>query len=131
ISERLLGSVEEAEGIDEATRERLRFLTRTFVDAMAPSNFALTNPQVIERAIETRGESLLAGLENMLHDLSRGQLTHSDPEAFEVGRNLATTPGKVIAQTRFWQLIQYAPATGEVLETPLLILPPWINRYYI
>jgi len=131
VSERLLGSVEEAEGIDETTRDKLRFLTRTFVDAMAPSNFALTNPQVLERAIETKGESLLTGLEHMLHDLSRGQLTHTDPEAFEVGRNLARTPGKVIAQTGLWQLIQYAPATGEVLETPLLILPPWINRYYI
>ena len=131
VSDRLLGSVDAIEGIDESSREKLRFMTRAFVDAMSPSNFALTNPQVIERAIETRGESLLAGLEHMLHDLSKGQLTHTDPEAFEVGRNVATTPGKVVAQTRLWQLIQYAPTSDEVLETPLVIFPPWINRYYI
>ncbi|MGQ0559288.1 MAG: PHA/PHB synthase family protein [Sphingosinicella sp.] len=131
VSERLLGSVDAIEGVDDKTRERLRFTTRTFVDAMSPSNFALTNPQVIERAVETRGESLLKGLEHMLHDLSRGQLTHTDPEAFEVGRNIAVTPGKVIKQTPLYQLIQYSPATDEILQVPLVIFPPWINRYYI
>ena len=131
ISERLLGSVDAIEGVDAATREKIRFLTRSFVDAMSPSNFALTNPQVIERAIETRGESLLSGLEHMLKDLGKGQLTHTDPTAFEVGRNIATTPGKVIRQTPLYQLIQYGPATDQVFETPLIIFPPWINRYYI
>jgi polyhydroxyalkanoate synthase len=131
ISERLLGSVDAIDGVDEATREKLRFSTRAFVDAMSPSNFALTNPQVMERAIETKGESLLHGLEHMLKDLERGQLTHVDTGAFEVGRNLAATPGKVIKQTELYQLIQYAPATGKVLETPLIIFPPWINRFYI
>jgi polyhydroxyalkanoate synthase len=131
VSERLLGSVDAIEGLDDAAREKVRFLTRGFVDAMAPSNFALTNPQVLERAMETRGESLLAGLEHMLHDLSKGQLTHTDAEAFAVGGNIATTPGKVDKQTRLWQLIQYAPATDEVAETPVVIFPPWINRYYI
>ena len=131
ISERLLGSVDAIEGVDEKTREKLRFLTRGFVDAMSPSNFALTNPQVIERAIETKGESLLKGLEHMLQDLARGQLTHTDPNAFEVGRNIAVTPGKVVLQTPMFQLIQYSPSSDEVLETPLIIFPPWINRYYI
>ncbi|MEA3028794.1 MAG: poly[(R)-3-hydroxyalkanoate] polymerase subunit PhaC [Sphingomonadales bacterium] len=131
ISERLLGSVDAIEGVDEATREKLRFSTRAFVDAMSPSNFALTNPQVIERAVETKGESLLHGLEHMLKDLEKGQLTHVDTGAFEVGRNLAATPGKVIKQTPLYQLIQYAPATARVLETPLIIFPPWINRFYI
>jgi polyhydroxyalkanoate synthase len=131
VSDRLLGSVDAIEGVDPKTREQIRFATRAFVDAMAPSNFALTNPQVIERAIETKGESLLHGLEHMLRDLGRGQLTHTDPEAFEVGRNIATTPGKVVKQTRFYQLIQYSPTTDEVLETPLIVFPPWINRYYI
>jgi poly[(R)-3-hydroxyalkanoate] polymerase subunit PhaC len=131
ISERLLGSVDAIEGVDEATRGKLRFATRAFVDAMSPSNFALTNPQVIERAIETKGESLLHGLEHMLKDLERGQLTHVDAGAFEVGRNLAATPGKVIRQTPLYQLIQYAPATAKVLATPLIIFPPWINRFYI
>ena len=131
ISDRLLGSVDAIEGIDEKQRERLRFITRGFVDAMSPSNFALTNPKVLERAIETRGESLLKGLENMLRDMEKGQLTHTDPHAFEVGRNIATTPGKVIKQTPLYQLIQYSPTTDEVYETPLIIFPPWINRFYI
>ncbi len=131
VSERLLGSVDAIEGVDEKTREKIRFTTRAFVDAMSPSNFALTNPQVLERAMETKGESLLKGLENMLRDLSKGQLTHTDPEAFEAGRNVAVTPGKVIAQTEMYQLIQYSPSTETVLETPLIIFPPWINRYYI
>ncbi len=131
VSERLLGSVDALEGVDEKQRDKMRFLTRSFVDAMAPSNFALTNPLVIDRALETKGESLLKGLENMLRDLSRGQLTHTDPEAFEVGRNIAVTPGKVVKRTPLYELIQYSPTTGEVHETPLIVFPPWINRYYI
>jgi polyhydroxyalkanoate synthase len=81
--------------------------------------------------METRGENLLKGLEHMLRDIEKGQLTHTDPNAFEVGRNIATTPGKVVKQTPLYQLIQYAPTTKEVLETPLIIFPPWINRFYI
>ncbi len=131
ISDRLLGGVDSIEGLDEAQRDRLRFATRAFVDAMSPSNFAFTNPLVMERAIETRGESLLKGLENMLRDLSKGQLTHTDPEAFEVGRNIAATPGKVVKRTPLYELIQYSPTTEKVYETPLVIFPPWINRYYI
>ncbi|HEX8654110.1 MAG TPA: class I poly(R)-hydroxyalkanoic acid synthase [Allosphingosinicella sp.] len=131
VSERLLGSVDALEGVDDRQREKLRFATRAFVDAMAPSNFAATNPLVIERALETKGESLLKGLENMLRDLSRGQLTHTDTQAFEVGRNIAVTPGKVVRRTPLYELIQYSPTTGEVHETPLIIFPPWINRYYI
>jgi polyhydroxyalkanoate synthase len=131
ISDRLLGSVDALEGISDKQREQLRFTTRAFVDAMSPSNFALTNPLVIEKAIETRGENLLKGLEHMLRDIEKGQLTHTDPNAFEVGRNIATTPGKVVKQTPLYQLIQYAPTTKEVLETPLIIFPPWINRFYI
>ena len=131
ISDRLLGSVDAIEGVDEETREKLRFGTRAFVDAMSPSNFALTNPQVLEKAMETKGESLLNGLEHMLGDLSKGQLTHVAPGAFEVGRNIATTPGKVVHHSAMFQLIQYAPTTGKVLATPLIIFPPWINRFYI
>jgi len=131
ISDRLLGSVDAIEGLDDKQREKLRFTTRAFVDAMSPSNFALTNPKVLERAVETRGESLLKGLENMLRDVEKGQLTHTDPNAFEVGRNIATTPGKVVKQTPLYQLIQYSPSTDEVYETPLIIFPPWINRFYI
>jgi poly[(R)-3-hydroxyalkanoate] polymerase subunit PhaC len=131
VSDRLLGSVDALEGVDVRQREKLRFMTRAFVDAMAPSNFAATNPLVIERALETKGESLLKGLENMLRDISKGQLTHTDAQAFEIGRNIAVTPGKVVHRTPLYELIQYGPTTDEVHETPLIIFPPWINRYYI
>ena len=131
LSDQLLGTVDEIDGIDPATRDKLRFATRSFVDAMSPSNFALTNPQVLKKTIETRGENLLKGLANMLKDIAAGQLTQTKPGVFEVGRNLATTPGKVIKQTKLYQLIQYTPATDEVLKTPVVIFPPWINRFYI
>ncbi len=131
ISDRLLGGVEALEGIDDKTRQGLRFMTRAFVEAMSPSNFAITNPQVIEKTLETRGENLLKGLDNMLRDISEGQMRQSDPTAFEIGRNIAMSPGKVVKQTPLYQLIQYAPTTDEVYEIPLIIFPPWINRFYI
>ncbi len=131
ISDRLLGSVEEMEGIDEEARQKLRFATKAFVDAMSPSNFALTNPQVMKRTIETKGENLLNGLRNMLDDIQHGQLTQTKKGVFEVGKNLATTPGKVIYENALYQLIHYAPTTDKVMETPVVIFPPWINRFYI
>ncbi|HEX8402433.1 MAG TPA: class I poly(R)-hydroxyalkanoic acid synthase [Allosphingosinicella sp.] len=131
IADRLLGGVDAIEGVDDKQRDKLRFATRAFVDAMSPSNFALTNPLVLERTLETRGENLLKGLENMLRDVGKGQLTHTDTEAFEVGRNIAVTPGKVVQRTPMYELIQYSPTTQEVLEVPLVIFPPWINRFYI
>jgi len=131
ISDKLLGTVEEIEGLDDAARDRLRFATKGFVEAMSPANFMATNPDVMKRTVETKGENLLAGLKNMLSDITRGQVTQSPEGAFELGRNLAITPGKVIYETKLFQLIQYAPATEEVLETPLVIFPPWINRFYI
>ena len=111
LSDKMLGSVEEIDGLDEATRHKLKFAVKNFVDAMSPSNFAVTNPQVLKRTIETRGENLLKGLANMLKDIAAGQVTQSKPGAFEVGRNLATTPGKVIHETALYQLIQYTPTT--------------------
>ncbi len=131
VSDQLLGTVDEIDGIDGDAREKLRFATRSFVDAMSPSNFALTNPQVLKRTIDTRGENLLKGLANMLKDIAAGQVTQTKPGVFEVGRNLATTPGKVVKQTPLYQLIQYTPTTDEVLRTPVVIFPPWINRFYI
>ena len=131
ISDKLLGTVEELEGIDDAARDRLRFATKGFVEAMSPANFMATNPDVMKRTVETKGENLLAGLKNMLGDITRGQVTQSPEGAFELGRNLATTPGKVVYETKLFQLIQYDPSTDEVLETPLVIFPPWINRFYI
>ena len=102
---------------------------------MAPSNFVATNPEVLRLTIETRGENLLRGLKNMLEDLDRGKgklaIRMTDLDAFEVGQNIATTPGKVIFQTDLMQLIQYAPSTAQVYRRPLMIMPPWINKFYI
>jgi polyhydroxyalkanoate synthase len=131
ISDKLLGTVEEIDGLDDAARDRLRFATKGFVEAMSPANFVATNPDVMKRTVETKGENLLAGLKNMLADITRGQVTQSPEGAFELGRNLAITPGKVVYETKLFQLIQYAPSTDEVLETPLVVYPPWINRFYI
>ncbi|SEM92026.1 polyhydroxyalkanoate synthase [Sphingomonas gellani] len=131
LSDHMLAGVDALEGVDPAQRERLRFATRAVVDAISPANFPGTNPEVIQRAVETGGESLLKGLANMLADLGRGQLTHGDRTAFEVGRNLATTPGKVVYRTPLFELIHYAPTTERVLDVPLVIFPPWINRFYI
>jgi polyhydroxyalkanoate synthase len=131
ISDQLMKSVDQAEHLDEAAHQRLKFLTASFVDAMSPSNFALTNPQVLKATMDSRGENLLAGLRHMLDDMKAGQMTHVAKGHFEVGRNLATTPGKVIHETPLYQLIHYAPTTDKVLETPLIVFPPWINRFYI
>ena len=127
----LLASVDGLPGIDAAQRERLRFSARMLSDAMSPSNFPWTNPQVVQRTAESGGQNLVRGMTHMLNDLSRGQLTHTDSGAFELGRNLATTPGRVVKRTALYELIQYAPTTDAVLATPLVIFPPWINRFYI
>jgi polyhydroxyalkanoate synthase len=131
LSDQLLGTVDEIDGLDPEMREKMRFATRSFVDAMSPSNFAVTNPQVLKRTLETRGENLLKGLANMLKDIASGQLSQTKAGAFEVGRNLATTPGKVVKRTPLYELVQYTPTTDEVMTTPVVIFPPWINRFYI
>ncbi len=131
IGDHMLRGVEAVDGLDPKQKEQMRFATKGFVDAMSPTNFALTNPQVIEKTIETRGENLLKGLQNMMADLARGQVTHTPDGAFELGRNLAMTPGKVVKRTPLYELIQYSPTTEKVLATPLVIFPPWINRFYI
>jgi len=127
----LIELADSVDGLDPQDKEKLRFVTQRFVEAASPANFPFTNPLVIERTIETKGENLLTGLEHMLADMDRGQLTHTDGSAFELGRNIAITPGKVVHETPLYQLIQYSPATETVLATPLVIFPPWINRYYI
>lgn len=131
VSDHLSRGVEEMEGIDEAHRARLRFVTRQMLDAMSPANFFATNPEVIQKTLESGGENLVRGLQHMLDDLGRGQITQARPDAFELGRNLATTPGKVILETPLFQLIHYTPTTETVLKQPLVIFPPWINRFYI
>lgn len=130
-SDYLLQLADGVDGLDPTEKAKLRFATQRFVEAASPANFPFTNPLVIERTIETGGENLLTGLEHLLADIDRRQLTHTDGSAFEVGRNIATTPGKVVHETPLYQLLQYAPATPRVLETPLVIFPPWINRFYI
>ncbi len=131
IADHMLRQVDAIDGVEPKQREQLRFATQTFVDAMSPTNFAWTNPEVIEKTIETRGDNLLKGLQNMLADVGRGQLTHTDGTSFELGRNLAMTPGQVVKRTELFELIQYTPVTPQVLATPLIIFPPWINRFYI
>jgi polyhydroxyalkanoate synthase len=128
-------TVNEVEGLDPKTRQKLDFYTRQFIDAMAPSNFVLTNPEVLRKTAETGGENLVKGLNNLLADLERGKgklsIRMTDLDAFRIGENIAVTPGKVVFQNDLMQLIQYTPTTDQVLKRPLLIVPPWINKYYI
>ncbi|MGN6356283.1 MAG: PHA/PHB synthase family protein [Novosphingobium sp.] len=131
LAEQVLGAVDKLAGLEPEKHEQLRFAARTLVEALSPDHFPLTNPLVIDRAIETKGESLVKGMEHLIADLGRGQLTHTDPEAFRLGENIAVTPGKVIHESRLFQLIQYTPTTAKVLAVPLVIFPPWINRFYI
>lgn len=116
---------------DAQARERLRFLARQYVDAMAPSNFAATNPEFIKSALDSKGESISAGLRNLLADVGKGRISMCDESAFEVGRNLAITEGAVIYENEVMQLIQYAPLSAKVGQRPLVIVPPCINKYYI
>ncbi|MDB5724705.1 MAG: class poly(R)-hydroxyalkanoic acid synthase [Novosphingobium sp.] len=131
LAEQMLGAVDKLPGIDPVKQEHLRFAVRTLTEALSPDHFPLTNPLVIDRAIETKGESLVKGMQHLITDLQRGQLTHTDPNAFKLGENIAVTPGKVVHESRLFQLIQYTPTTENVLAVPLVIFPPWINRFYI
>jgi polyhydroxyalkanoate synthase len=127
--------VTHVDGLDAPTAQKVDFYARQFVDAMSPSNFLLTNPEVLRRTAETGGENLIKGLQNLLSDLERGKgqlrIKMTDTEAFQIGENIAVSPGKVVYQNDLLQLIQYAPATAKVLRRPLLIVPPWINKFYI
>ncbi len=124
-----------AEGLDRKTAQKVDFYSRQFIDAMSPSNFLLTNPEVLRKTAETRGENLLRGLNNLLGDLERGKgklaIKMTDMDAFKLGENIGVSPGKVVFQNALMQLIQYSPATEQVLKRPLLIIPPWINKFYI
>jgi len=117
--------------VDDRTKLQLRFYARQFIDAVSPSNFPATNPEVIRKAIETRSASLTDGMRNLIDDLQKGRITRADESAYEVGRNLAATPGTVVFENELIQLIQYAPQTSEVEGTPLLFVPPCINKYYL
>ena len=134
-AEALRQAVEDAQDMDPAEKKRLVYFSQQIIAMMSPTNFLATNPDVLERAVETEGESLVKGLENLIADLeaNNGELVVklADDSAFELGRNIATTPGKVVFRNRMFELIQYTPITEEVHKTPLLIFPPWINKFYI
>ncbi|QQS12171.1 MAG: class I poly(R)-hydroxyalkanoic acid synthase [Rhodospirillales bacterium] len=135
LTSRWLTGLAKDGGGDEHQRKKLEFHMKQFVDAMAPTNFVATNPAVLRATVETGGENLVKGLKNVLEDIERGggslAIRQTDMDAFEVGRNVATSPGKVVFQNDMMQLIQYAPSTAEVHKQPLLIVPPWINKFYI
>ncbi len=127
--------VSHVDNLDEHTAQKVDFYTRQFVDAMSPSNFVLTNPEVLRKTAETGGENLVRGLNNLLADLERGKgqlrIKMTDHDKFKLGENIAVSPGRVVYQNDLMQLIQYSPATEQVLKRPLLIVPPWINKFYI
>jgi polyhydroxyalkanoate synthase len=128
-------TVKDVEGLDDKTARKVDFYTRQFVDAIAPSNFVLTNPEVLKATLDSGGENLVKGLSNLLDDLERGKgrldIKMTDFEAFRIGENIGVTPGKVVYQNDLIQLIQYTPTTETVKRRPLLIIPPWINKFYI
>ena len=127
--------VANAEGLDESTQRKVSFFTRQYTDAMSPTNFALSNPEVVRETLSSNGQNLVKGFDNLLRDIEAGdgqlRIRMTDPEAFELGRNVATTPGKVVFQNDMFQLIQYDPSTPQQFKKPLLIVPPWINKFYI
>jgi polyhydroxyalkanoate synthase len=135
VAESILSAIRDVKGMDEASARKVDFYTRQFVDALSPSNFVATNPEVLTATLASGGQNLLRGLENLLADLERGNgrlaITMTDMKAFRLGENIATTPGKIVYQNELMQLIQYTPSTREVRRRPLLIVPPWINKFYV
>src|SRR5665647_107783 len=127
--------VKDAEGVDEHTRAKAEFYVRQIANAISPSNFVLTNPELLRETMSSNAENLVRGMHMLGEDIEAGhgnlKIRQSDPSTFEVGRNLALTPGKVIFQNDLMQLIQYEATTKDVLKVPLLIVPPWINKFYI
>jgi len=134
-AEALKQAVDHVTDLEPREKQRLAYFSQQIIDMMSPTNFLATNPDALERAVETEGESLIKGLENLISDLeaNNGELVVklADEKAFELGRNIATTPGKVVYRNRMFELIQYTPSTDKVHTTPLLIFPPWINKFYI
>ena len=127
--------VKDADGVDPLTRQRAEFYIKQIVNAVAPTNFVLTNPELLRETMTSKAENLVTGMKMLTEDIQAGKgnlkIRQSDSAGFEVGKNLATTPGKVVFQNELMQLIQYAPATEQVIKTPLLIVPPWINKFYV
>jgi polyhydroxyalkanoate synthase len=131
----IMDTISSVGDLEERDKKKVAFYTRNFIEAMSPANFAATNPEVLRATLKEKGENLARGLENMLKDLERGKgqllIRQTDLDAFEVGRNMATTPGKVVFENEVFQLVQYAPTTETVHAVPILICPPWINKFYI
>ncbi len=117
--------------LSETEQRKLEFYTQQYIDAMSPTNFALTNPEVLQQALDSKGQSLIDGLQNLLGDIEKGRISMTDESAFVLGENIATTPGAVVFQNEMFQLLQYTPTTDEVFEKPTLIVPPCINKFYI
>ncbi len=134
-AELLNAAVQEIDDMPEHDRHRMQHFTQQIIDMMSPTNFLATNPDALEKAVETQGQSLLDGLENLISDIeaNNGELLVklSDDKAFEIGKNIATTPGKVVFRNRMMELIQFSPTTEQQFETPIVMFPPWINKYYI
>ena len=134
-AEALEQAVDDVEDMDPREKQRLAYFSRQIIDMMSPTNFLATNPDALQRAVDTEGESLIRGLENLIGDLeaNKGEMIVrlADENAFELGVNIATTPGKVVFRNRMFELIQYTPTTETVHTTPLVVFPPWINKYYI
>jgi polyhydroxyalkanoate synthase subunit PhaC len=131
LTAQCLSELVESAQLEAHAKKKLRFFTKQYIDAMAPSNFPWSNPEALKLAAETQGQSLTQGLQNLTSDLDRGIVSMTDHAAFEVGRNLAVSPGAVIYENEFMQLIQYRPTTEQVYERPLVMVPPCINKYYI
>ncbi len=131
LNSRFLSDLVESAELEAPAKQRLRFYTRQLIDAMSPANFAATNPEALQLALETKGESLHTGIRHLIEDVEQGRVSMTDESAFEVGRNLAITPGAVVFENELIQLIQYAPATAKVRKRPLLMVPPCINKFYI
>ncbi len=131
LNARTLLGMADAVQADEKTRARLRFAVQQWIDAASPSNYLALNPEALSRALETRGESIAEGMKNLLADVQKGHVSQTDESVFEVGRNMATTPGSVVFENDYFQLIEYKPLTAKVYERPFLFVPPCINKYYI
>jgi polyhydroxyalkanoate synthase subunit PhaC len=131
VNARYVNDLIERASLDDRTRARMRFFARQILDALSPSNYLATNPQVIRRAMETGGDSVATGVRNLLEDLGKGRISMTDEQAFEVGRNLATTPGSVVFENELLQLIQYQPLTETIGARPLVLIPPSINKFYV
>ncbi len=135
LSQWLRHTVASVDGLDEHTRQKVDFYTKQFVDAVSPSNFVLTNPEVLRTTLKSNGQNLVKGLQHMIEDFERGNgelaIRMTDMDAFKIGENIATAPGKVIYRNEIIELLQFDPATETVFKRPLVIFPPWINKYYI